>query len=187
MWEREREQSGGRQALKIPLAFVRAWIASLHCLTVICFLLLQRDGQGRCVLTWSNAVCSCGNEVSFLLFNGHVTEVVKSWTLGAVCSSEQHPSNQHPHEGCPTPLCTQRRQPCLVFHTVPTINHPIRCLSRLFYHQRPITHLVLLQSSQSGWSLYPSPVVITTCVVQANHKLEDTRFFHLCFSFWEVC
>lgn len=103
MREREREQAGGRHALKIPLVFVRAWSVSLHCLMVICFLLLQCDVQGRCVLTWSDAVCSCGNDVSVLLFNGHVLGVVESRTLGAVCSKEQHPSSQHPRKGAEHP------------------------------------------------------------------------------------
>lgn len=92
---------------------------SLHCLVVICFLLLQCDVQGRYVLTWSNAVCSCGNDVSVLLFNGHVLGVVQSRTPGAVCSKEQYPSSHQPCKRCRTPLCTRRWQPCPVFHTVP--------------------------------------------------------------------
>lgn len=155
------QAAGGRRALKIPLVFARAWSVSLHCLMVICFLLLQCDVQGRCVLTWSNAVCSCGNDVSVLLFNGHVLGVVESRTAGAIRSEEQHPSSQQPRKGCQTPLCARKWQPCLVFHTVPiTIPSPSILFLR---YQRPILYLALLRSwsfHRAGCLCIPAPGVI---------------------------
>lgn len=97
-------------------------------------------------------MCSCGNDVSVVLFNRHVLRVVESWTPGADCSEEQHPYIQHPGKVCQTASCTRRWQPCLIFHILLFILFPL--LSKT----NPVPcSAAELELSESGWSLYPSP------------------------------
>lgn len=49
-------------------------------------------------------MCSCGNDVSILLFCGHVLGVVQRQALGDVCSMDQHPFKATPSAGWQRPL-----------------------------------------------------------------------------------